>query len=134
MPLDADLDDVLALGVDSILRGSGPDRWWQVGPRLDLLGQFPTGDRLPVAFDDLGPFLDVDLGDTVVPVVVSGRVDEDQPRVAVAVNGRIAAVTDTYDDPDGGGRFAVLVPPDLLVDGVNRVSVHRPGPVGPRPG
>jgi hypothetical protein len=127
-PVDADLDDVLGLGVDSVLRGSGPDRWWQVGPRTDLLGQFPLGPRLNGEIDDFDQFLDVDLDDTVLPVVVSGRVDADQPRVAVAVNGEIAAVTDTYRDPDGGGRFAVLVPPDSLVDGVNRITLHQPGP------
>jgi hypothetical protein len=35
-------------------------------------------------------------------------------------------VTDTYRDPDGGGRFAVLVDPSLLEEGVNRIAVHLP--------
>jgi hypothetical protein len=38
----------------------------------------------------------------------------------------VAATVGTYSDPDGPGRFAALVPPDLLVDGVNDVKVIRP--------
>jgi hypothetical protein len=126
VPPDADLDDVLALGVDTVLRGAGPDRWWRVGPRPDLVGRAPEGPRLDAALDDIEPFLDVDLDETEVPAVVSGRVDEAVERVAVVVNGVVAAVTDTYRDPDGGGRFAVLVDPSLLEDGVNAIAVHRP--------
>ena len=42
----------------------------------------------------------------------------------------IGAVVETYadDDGEGGGRFAALISPDLLVDGPNTVRVHRSGP------
>jgi len=129
-PLEADLADVLALGVDSVLRGSGPDRWWSVGPRPDLLDQPARGARLRAEVDGFDDFLDVDLDATVVPAVVSGRVAVPAEQVAVAVDGVVAAVTETYQDPGGPGRFAVLVPPERLGDGVNRITVHRPGQVG----
>jgi hypothetical protein len=123
--LDADIEDVLALGVDSVLPGTGPDRWWRFGPEPDRVGGRATESRLDAAIDGLAAFLDVDLSDPVVPAVVAGRVDGAVARVAVAVNGTIAAVVDTYDDGDGPGRFAAIVDPGLLVDGVNSVTVHR---------
>ena len=126
-PVGADLDQVLALGVDSVLPGSGPERWWRFGPEPDRVGQPAPAARLDAQIDGLGPFLDVDLSDPVVPAVVAGRVDGDVPRVAIAVNGTIAAVVDTYDDGNGPGRFAALVDPDLLVDGLNGITIHRVG-------
>ena len=61
----------------------------------------------------------------MVPAVVAGRVDDDVGRVAVAVNGTIAAVVDTYDDGNGPGCFAAIVDPALLVDGSNGITIHR---------
>lgn len=124
VPVAAGLADVLALGVDSVLPGRGPDRWWTVGPDPDLIGRPAVGPRLDAQIDDLGSFLDVDLTDPVVPAVVAGRV-EGVTRVVVAVNGTIAAVVDTYDDGDGPGRYAAVVDPALLVDGFNRLTIHR---------
>jgi hypothetical protein len=83
------------------------------------------GEELTATFDDLGPFLDVDLDEPQVPAIVSGRVDPGVGRVAVVVNGVVAAVVDTHDD-QGPGRFAAIVPPRLLRDGTNRVTVNRP--------
>ena len=127
VPVAADLDHVLALGVDSVLVGSGPDRWWAAGPEPQRVGRPAVGPQLEAQIDGLGPFLDVDLSDPVVPAVVAGQVDDDVGRVAVAVNGTIAAVVDTYDDGDGPGRFAAIVDPSLLVDGFNDLTIHRAG-------
>ena len=118
---------MLDLGVDSVLRGTGPHRWWAVGPEPGQVGRRATGPRLEAQIDGLGPFLDVDLSDPVVPAVVAGRVDGAVARVAVAVNGTIAAVVDTYDDGNGPGRFAAVVDPALLVDGFNGLTIHRSG-------
>ncbi len=121
---DADLDDVLARGVDSVLPGRGPDRWWTVGPEPGRVGHPAFGPELPVAIDGFGAFLDVDRADPVIPAVVSGRVGDGTERVVVAVNGTIAAVVDTFTDADGPGRFAAMVSPEWLVDGVNEVTIH----------
>ena len=94
-------------------------------PEPRLVGRPAVGPRLAAQIDGLGPFLDVDLTDPVVPAVVAGRVDGDVGRVAVAVNGTIAAVVDTYDDGDGPGCFAAIVDPALLVDGFNGLTIHH---------
>lgn len=103
-PVEADLDDVLVHGVT---------------PPRPLP---PAGEPLEATFDDLVPFLDVDLDETVIPAIVSGRVSPDVERLAVVVNGATASVVETYD----GGRFAALIPPELLRDGFNDVTVNRP--------
>lgn len=123
--LDAELDDVLDRGVDSVLPGRGPDRWWTVGPEAGRIGRPAFGPALGVPVDDFDAFLDVDLDDPVVPAVVSGRVEDGTRRVVVAVNGTIAAVVDTFTDDDGPGRFAAMISPEWLVDGVNEVTIHR---------
>ena len=123
-PVAADLDDVLARGVDSVLVGRGPDRWWSVGPRVGRVGRPARGAPLDVAIDGFEAFLDVDLDEATVPAVVSGRVGGRLDRVEIAVNGTVAAVTHTYEDEVGPGRFAAMVSPDLLDDGVNRVTIH----------
>ena len=123
--LDADLTDVQARGVDSVLPGRGPDRWWTVGPAPGRVGRPTVGSGLPAAIDGAEAFTAVDLGQAVVPAVVSGRVDGGIRRVAVAVNGAIAAVVETFTDDGGPGRFVAMVSPDRLVDGANEVTIHR---------
>ena len=114
--LEADVDDVLALGVDA--RGVLPD--------ARTIGRRARGTPVLAQLDDVGPFLDVDLDEVEIPAIVSGRVGPDIERVVVSLNGRVAAVVGTYSDPGGPGRFAALVPPDLLVDGVNDVKITLP--------
>ncbi len=126
VPVDAVLDDVLARGVDSVLPGRGPDRWWAFGPEPGRVGHPALGRPLPVVVDDFDTFLDVDLTDPVVPAVVSGRVEDGSRRVVVAVNGTIAAVVDTFTDDAGPGRFVAMISPEWLVPGVNEVTIHRP--------
>jgi len=123
--LDADLDDVRARGVDSVLPGRGPDRWWTVGPEPGRVGSPALGPVLPVAVDGFDAFLDVDLDQSVIPAVVSGRVEDGTERVVVAVNGTTAAVVDTFTDDGGAGRFVAMISPEWLVDGVNEVTIHR---------
>lgn len=123
--LDADLADVRARGVDSVLPGRGPDRWWRVGPEPGRIGLPALGPVLPVTVDDFDAFLAVDLDQSVVPAVVSGRVEDGTGRVTVAVNGTTAAVVDTFSDAGGAGRFVAMISPEWLVDGVNEVTIHR---------
>jgi hypothetical protein len=123
--LDAELQDVLRLGTDSVLTGRLPDRWWTAGPLPGAIGSRPSGAALDAEIDRVGEYLDVDLDDPVVPALVSGRVSSDVPRVAIVVNGRTAAVVDTFSDSGGRGRFAAMIDPARLVEGVNVLAVHR---------
>jgi hypothetical protein len=67
-------------------------------------------------------------GDAPVPALVSGDLAGDAARggvdLAIAVNGRIAATTRSFET-GLGVRFATLVPERVLRDGRNRVAVYR---------
>jgi hypothetical protein len=67
----------------------------------------------------------VDLRDVVLPVSVSGKLTgtpADRLRLAIALNGRVSAVTSAYRDR-GELVFTALVPPSALRSGSNSVSV-----------
>jgi hypothetical protein len=123
--LAATLSDVERLGTDSVLLGGGPDRWWRAGPRPSAVGRIPTGPVVDAEIDRRDVYLDVDLDDPVVPALVSGRVAGDLTRVAIVLNGTTAAVVDTFTDAGGPGRFAAMVDPGRLVEGVNDLAVHQ---------
>jgi hypothetical protein len=109
-------------------------RRWPVpraGADRDLVGR-AVADLAPAGagtgrfeLDDPGVFRDVDPG-SAPPVLVSGRLAGGAPRarLAVGVNGRVAATVRTYEK-DGDERFAALVAPEALVRGANRVDVLR---------
>lgn len=131
-PLDAGLGDVLERGVDSVLPGRGPGRWFRVGPLPDLVGRplarLPAAVPLPAVVDRIDAFADVDPRAPEVPALVSGRASGPDGRpVAIAVDGVVAAVVPLYDDGSGPGRFAAMVDPALLADGANRVTVWAVG-------
>lgn len=63
-----------------------------------------------------------------VPNLVTGRLtgeleSSDPVRVAVAVNGRIAAVTQASSDSPGAVVFSALLPPSALREGANEVQL-----------
>jgi hypothetical protein len=76
-----------------------------------------------------GPdYRDVDPGSPFVPTHVVGRVQdggEGGRAIAVAVNGTIAAVGETFTlaTGDEGELVSVLVPPESFRAGANRVEV-----------
>ena len=78
----------------------------------------------------LGPYDDVDLASSVVPALVTGRLSgpTGDQAVALALNGRIGAVSDVF----GEGQFVGLLPPDAwLREGRNELDFYlvpdRPG-------
>jgi hypothetical protein len=108
---------------DGLLR-SGPDADL-LGEPLAALGAAPAaGGR--VELDDPGLLASVDPVGDFVPSLVGGGVTgvRDGDRLAVAVQGRIAAVAVPYRE-GGGLRFAAIVPPAAFVRGPNRVEVVR---------
>jgi hypothetical protein len=121
-----------ALRRKSSLFGEGTDSLYDIGSNRNLLGmtlaELPvrrsTGAR--VAFDDEGFLAHVRLSSSFVPARVTGSVEgvEIGPEVelAVAVNGRIAALT-RCNSVDGKQRFAALVPEAAFRDGANVVEL-----------
>jgi hypothetical protein len=80
----------------------------------------------------------VDLGSALSPGHVTGRVVGMRPGVdlAVAVNGRVAAVTRTFD-VEGSVRFAAFAPDSAFRNGANDVEVfvvRRDGSLAMLPG
>lgn len=108
----------------------GPDRLYRVGPRQELLGRpaRAAGPPLDVELLNASDYDDVDPDSSLRPihVVAEVRGAGEPPRdVAVAVNGTVRAVGSTFTLADGQGDelVSMLVPPDSLRRGRNRVQV-----------
>jgi hypothetical protein len=108
----------------------GLDGIWAVGPRQDLVGR-PLSVLTPAVSKGEGGFLNnaalyghVRPGSGVLPVYVTGAWSGIAPGtdLAVAINGRIAATGEAYLE-HGDPRFSMLVPPETLRPGANRVEV-----------
>ena len=121
------------------LFGSGGDR-----RRLFTLGEWAglVGRRVPAArletlrspevrLAEAGRFEDVRLTAPVVPQHVEGTIAGDGAKrdLAIAVNGRIAAITRSFR-LDGATRFAAVLPEWALRDGANDVAVLAVGRAG----
>jgi hypothetical protein len=126
------IDRKLALfgsGVD------GPDRIYRVGPNQELVGervealQVGADSGMSVALTDPGAYDDVDPEGPVLPVWVTGRVagaGGDRHDVAIAVNGTVAAVSNTFRLATGDeDLIAALIPPSTLRSGANEVEVYE---------
>ena len=86
----------------------GPDRIYRVGPNQQLIGQKVAaldvaGDSdAKVALTDPGAYDDVDLDGPALPTWVTGKVSGgsgEQLDVAIAVNGVVRAVSNTFQLP-----------------------------------
>lgn len=115
----------------------GPDRIYRVGPNQELVGRpltalDVTGDSdAEVTLTDSGAYDDVDVDGPVLPVWVTGRVSgggDDRRDVAIAVNGVVRAVSNTFELANGDDELiAALIPPSSLRDGSNTVEVYEVG-------
>ncbi len=112
----------------------GPDRIYRVGPNQELVGKqvssLPASGAsgAKVSLTDPGAYDDVDLKGPVLPVWVTGRVSgaDGQVDVAIAVNGVVRAVSNTFKLATGGDELiAALIPPSSLRDGRNTVEVYE---------
>lgn len=130
----ASLDQVIAGGVDTFLpRGTGRARWYAFGPAPELIGRRVAG--LPVGPPSaLGPAR-LDTGRTIevrpdheLPALAAGRVAGPPPdgtRVAVAVDGRVAAVVPLYTDGTGPGRLAAMLARPTLTTGQHDLELYE---------
>ncbi|MBN1530678.1 MAG: sulfatase-like hydrolase/transferase [Thermoleophilaceae bacterium] len=109
----------------------GPGRMYEIGPHQELLGQpAPTGrGKGSVTIEDAGDYANVDTSSDFLPTHPVGRLEGGTPGrdIAVAVNGRIAAVGNTFTLAEGeeGEFFGVMIPPGSLRDGRNRIEVYE---------
>lgn len=123
------------------LFGSGSkDRGlYAVGPNPELLGrrvdelEAPGRARMRAELDRPALFESVDPRSGFVPSQVTGRiVGEGTSRkreIAIALNGRIAAVAETFSIPEGPGeRFSAMVPESAFGRGRNVVEVFSVSP------
>jgi hypothetical protein len=113
----------------------GPDRIYRVGPNQQLVGQQVSaldvagaGDA-KVALTDPGAYDDVDTEGAALPVWVTGKVsggDGEKRDVAIAVNGVVRAVSNTFQLANSSEELiAALIPPSSLRDGRNSVEVYE---------
>jgi len=110
----------------------GPERIYRIGPNQELIGRpaSAAGDRLPVELSYASEYERVDPDSGYVPTHVVGRVqgDADPGRdIAVAVNGTIAAVGNTFTLAvgDEGELVSVMVPESAFREGRNEVEVFE---------
>jgi hypothetical protein len=109
----------------------GPGRVYRIGPHQELLGRAaPAGDgEGSVTIEEAGDYADVDPDSDYLPTHVVGKLSGGTPGrdVAVALNGRIAAVGNTFSlaEGDEGEFFSVMVPPLAFRSGRNRIDVYE---------
>ena len=75
-----------------------------------------------------GSFQEVDLDGTFIPAHIAGQIvarqrSPDRLHLAVAMNGRVEAVTQTYRGPESPWSFTAIVPETVFKAGSNRVEV-----------
>jgi hypothetical protein len=108
-------------GFDGVFR-AGPDATLVGRPVSRLARAGPPGFR--VAFDYRAELSSFSPDSPVVPAFVTGRVEgaaEGGQRVAIALNGRVAAVTETYRDGDVV-RLAAILPGMAFREGANVIE------------
>ena len=114
----------------------GVDGLFEVGPFADLVGRQPNAvgvaasSGLVARLNDPENLQHVDPSSGTVPALISGALTKDPAggrpvSLAVAVNGRIGAVGDTFTQGDTPQTFATVVPESLFQPGGNSVRLYR---------
>jgi hypothetical protein len=110
----------------------GPERIYRIGPNQELIGQSADEaglEPLDVDFVYGADYENVDPTGPFVPAHVAGTVQgggDGGRDVAIAVNGTIVAVGETFTLEEGeeGEIVSVMVPPDSFRQGANDVRVY----------
>ena len=109
----------------------GPERMYRIGPNQELIGMPADSPGLRPLSVDLAyatDYRNVDTRSSTIPTHVVGRVrgGGGARDVAIAVNGRIRAVSRTFRLATGGGWLvAAMVPESSFEDGANEVEVFE---------
>jgi hypothetical protein len=104
---------------------------YRIGPHKELLGRLVSAQHVAssrtgsVQLENESLLRTVDLRSNLIPTWIQGDLTGVQPEedLAIAVNGRIAAVTESFD-AGGQAKFAAMVPDSSMHDGRNDVSVY----------
>jgi hypothetical protein len=124
--------------------GNGYEGWFQFGPHGDLVGRRPgqvgieEGSAGSVKVDKLAEYGRVDPGSGLVPAQITGQVSlaagvPARPALAVAVNGVIAGVSETFREKRDAQGSQPVGPPDkfsamaldtLFKKGDNRLELY----------
>jgi predicted AlkP superfamily pyrophosphatase or phosphodiesterase len=124
--------------------GTPSEELLRAGPLPELVGaaagELAAEESAPYAFalHDAGLYEAVDPEAHMVPAFVHGWLRADpgaegrSPLLAVAIEGRVAAVTSAFAGPDGTLRFQALVPESAFKPGRNRVELFLPRKEGGR--
>jgi hypothetical protein len=110
-------------------------RFYHWGPHADLIGKpasSPGLTPLKVDFTHANEFKHVDLNSSTIPVHVVGRVRNAGVHrdVAIAINGKIVAVSSTFKLVSGDTKdvlVASMVPESAFHNGANDVQVLAVG-------
>jgi uncharacterized membrane protein YgcG len=109
-------------------------RFYHWGPHADLIGKpaSAAGPPLNVSFAHANEFKHVDLKSSTIPVHVVGKVRNAGAHrdVAIAINGKIVAVSSTFKLVSGDTKdvlIASMVPESAFHDGANDVQVLAVG-------
>ncbi|HEX4760094.1 MAG TPA: sulfatase-like hydrolase/transferase [Thermoleophilaceae bacterium] len=135
-PFERRKDQILAKKLELFGTGSMfAPRFYHWGPHADLIGK-PASSAgltpLKVDFTHANEFKDVDLSSSTVPVHVVGRVRNAGVHrdVAIAINGKIVAVSSTFKLVSGDTKdvlVASMVPESAFHNGANNVQVLAVG-------
>jgi len=118
---------------NAALFGKGDDSLYRLGPYSQLLGRAvgvargAAATRDDVRLERASDFADVRTRSLYVPSLIEGEVAADAAppgrSLAIAVNGRVAATTKTFD-AEGHSHFTSLVPEGAFRGGANSVDVY----------
>lgn len=125
----SEMTDRLGTGDWSSLYGAGPYGELLGRSVRELVGQAAEPVAGPAfSIRNSGQFLRVDLDVTHLPLLVQGEVHSaEEPRdrtLAIAINGRVAGITETWRD-QGQTHFMGLVPEEAVAEGGNRVRIYE---------
>ena len=109
--------------------GTTPDDLYRIGPHRELLGRLVSSLSVTpshgggVQLENENLLRTVDLRANVIPTWIQGDLTgvQDGDDLAVAVNGRISAMTQAFN-AGGQEKFAAMVPDGSMHDGRNDVS------------
>ena len=123
------LKETLARNVDVIAKPGDALQPYRVGPNADLVGKaladVPHGESAmdDVTMNDASAFANVLPAPAALPALLFGTADRDG-QLLVALNGKVAGVSPTFQDGDTARRFALMIPEPFFKTGANDLQIY----------